>query len=746
MPDSAGKRFKPTKYIPVCTAATLLVGSSTLFFVFTCPWLANVVSPVVPVYNGVVFLFVLANFSMATFMDPGVFPRASEDEDKDDDFRAPLYKNVEVKGIQVRMKWCSTCHFYRPPRCSHCSVCDNCVEDFDHHCPWVNNCIGRRNYRYFFLFLLSLSTHMLGVFSFGLLFILNHLESLTELHTTITMIVMCVSGLFFIPVMGLTGFHLVLVARGRTTNEQVTGKFRGGVNPFTRGCCGNVKHVLCSPLAPRYMVDPRKKPNIQINPPFLRPVVSERNVVVKVSDNGVHANILRTKSKASLDGLGEKSADIQPPLPPKAERHHHHHHHHQHPPHPQHQVQNQQTSSEESSVSSKPTTPSTPAMYKFRPSFGTMPKVHYHATGEKVSMSEDSKSAAILEERAHDYRSEPNLDFPDYGGAEVPPLHRHFLSSPFQLDSYSLKHAGRREEPAKLGGVKPESVTSTPHRGVFSPGTMSSRNASLSYDSLLSPSVAVAPSVPFHSPYLPAKTCLVRRPELQRQHFPSSPYSPARVGYLYSRERERERDGERERDRDPSPVRYDNLSKTIMASIQERKELEERERLIHRQGHAHAHNHAHIYANDSGVFDGRFPASRGSRDELTRVGVMSFGPRVLHSSASSLVRVPGASTSSLHDEVGNVHYRSPSHQPPLSPSLSPRSPSFSHHKRSYISAVERAESPHLGHREETNRAKVNGQAKGQTRDCHPVSSTGTPLSPSVKKVTGVGGTTYEISV
>lgn len=49
----------------------------------------------------------------------------------------------------------------------------------------MNNCIGRRNYRFFFFFLISLSLHMLSIFVLCLIFVLNRKDRLGEVATVV---------------------------------------------------------------------------------------------------------------------------------------------------------------------------------------------------------------------------------------------------------------------------------------------------------------------------------------------------------------------------------------------------------------------------------------------------------------------------------------------------------------------------------------------------------------------------------
>ena len=45
------------------------------------------------------------------------------------------------------------CEMYRPPRAHHCRICRRCIRRMDHHCPWINNCVGEWNQKYFIQFL-----------------------------------------------------------------------------------------------------------------------------------------------------------------------------------------------------------------------------------------------------------------------------------------------------------------------------------------------------------------------------------------------------------------------------------------------------------------------------------------------------------------------------------------------------------------------------------------------------------------
>lgn len=58
------------------------------------------------------------------------------------------------------MLYCDICRSYVNVSSRHCRACVRCVEDFDHHCMWINNCVGGKNYRLFIVMISATFTSM----------------------------------------------------------------------------------------------------------------------------------------------------------------------------------------------------------------------------------------------------------------------------------------------------------------------------------------------------------------------------------------------------------------------------------------------------------------------------------------------------------------------------------------------------------------------------------------------------------
>ena len=188
------------------------------------------------IFSFILLFYIIAIFSVSRggCTDPGIIPRQKLSKLT----RTKKDFNFVKGGSIVKYSYCYTCNIFRPPRTSHCAQCDNCCLRFDHHCLWLGNCVGQRNYKFFFILVNSLNILSLLEIIYSIYIIVvsikDHEEKKIEFRTFTISVLSCVAFfdlLFFVFFLGkLCGLHWKLVITNTTFYDHYKKKINNPVN------------------------------------------------------------------------------------------------------------------------------------------------------------------------------------------------------------------------------------------------------------------------------------------------------------------------------------------------------------------------------------------------------------------------------------------------------------------------------------------------------------------------------------
>jgi hypothetical protein len=177
----------------------------------------------------------------------------------------PQRKNYGNRPHPRKPNVCWTCGLDRVPRSKHCGICGRCVDKMDHHCIWLNNCIGRKNHLLFVVYaffqtahycislvivrakmaILPMSAASAGVGPVAVAW------SMVWEHPVPTLI--CIPILFFLGVHGWLLLEQVRgISQGLTMNERINfarythlhSTTDGRASPYDMGCLSNWMEFL----------------------------------------------------------------------------------------------------------------------------------------------------------------------------------------------------------------------------------------------------------------------------------------------------------------------------------------------------------------------------------------------------------------------------------------------------------------------------------------------------------------------